>query len=193
MTLAVIRFSASEDSLPADEWRNLADCASTPVRYRDRFGNSPRQPECHEVRLSTSFLGKGVKGIFADARQRLSELALGWSPKQYESRYDRHIWGDSFHFSLWANPRLFTPKGKPVATSTNDDVPEAFVEWSKKQVEQLRLLSERKIKVFTLGDLPKPEETAVADLPPTQVRPLKTDNGAVSDVSRFPCKGGTCP
>lgn len=193
-TLAFIRFSASEDTLPADGWRNVTDCSpGRPVRFRDGFENNPRQPECHEVRLLANFLGTGAAGHWVDARQRLSELGAGWSPKQFESTYSRFIWGDSFRLDVWANPRLFAPKGNLVAPQTNDDVAQAFVDWSRKQVEQLRPLTERKVSVVTIGDLPKPEETAVADLPPTQVRPSKTDDGPVSDLARFPCKGGTCP
>ncbi|MGH8634437.1 MAG: hypothetical protein ACRET7_09935 [Burkholderiales bacterium] len=192
-TLAFISFSASESSLPANKWVVYSgDCESTPVRFRDSFGGHPNQPECHEVRLLKNFLGSGVKGMWGAARERLSELGVGWSPKQLESRYNRHIWGDSFKFSVWVNPRLFSPRGKLVSSETNDDVPQAFVDWSKTQVEQLRLLSERKIRTFTFGDMPKVEETAIADLPPTQIRPLKTDNAPVSDGSKFPCTTDIC-
>jgi len=192
-TLAVIHFSASETSLPSDHWVGYSrDCESTPVRFRESFEGRPNQPECHEVRLLRNFLRSGVKGIWGDARQRLSELGAGWSPKQLESSYSRLIWGDSLNFSVWVNPRLFSSRGKLVSPETNDDVPQAFVDWSKSQVEQLRLLSERKIRVFTFGDMLKPEETAIADLPATQVRPLKTDNGPVSDLTKFPCTTDRC-
>ena len=193
-TLAVIYFSASESPLPADNWigGGPRECGSIPVRFHENFGSHPNRPECHEIRLGRNFLGSGVKGMWGDARQSLSELGVGWSSKQFVSRYSRLIWGDSFEISIWANPRLFSPKGMQVSPETNDDVPQAFIDWSKRQVEQLRLLSERKIKVFTFGDTPKLEETAIAELPPTQVRPSKTDSASVSDPSRFPCTTEAC-
>jgi hypothetical protein len=191
-TLAVAFFSASEEPVTADVWERTPGCESAQVRFRDRFGSPLSQPECHEVLVLANFLGSGVKGIWADARQRLSDLGVGWASKQLWSRYHRFIWSESLQFSIYVNPRLFAPKGTRPAQA-NDELPQAFLDWSAKQVEQLRLLSERKISVFRLGDLPDPADTAAADLPPTQVRPLKTDDGAVSDVNRFPCKGGTCP
>lgn len=192
-TLAFIYFSASETSLQTDQWVGYArDCGSIPVRFHENFGSNPNQPECHEVYLLRNFLGTGVKGVRRDARQRLSELGVGWSPKQFESRYHRLIWGDSFNVTIWANPKLFSLRGKLVSPESNDDVPQAFVDWSKRQVDQLRLVSERKVRVFTLGDMPKPDETAIADLPPTQVRPPKTDSAPVTDLSKFPCMTDTC-
>jgi len=190
-TLAVAFFSASEEPVTADVWERSPECESAQVRFRNRFGSPFSQPECHEVLVLSNFLGSGVKGVWADARQRLGEMGVGWASKQLWSRYHRFIWSESLQFSIYVSPRLFAAKGARPAQA-NDELPQAFLDWSGKQVEQLRLLSERKISVFRLGDLPEAADTAAADLPPTQVRPLKTDDGAVSDLSRFPCKGSTC-
>jgi hypothetical protein len=169
--LAVVYFGASETSLVVSRWQAYEDCGNTPSRFLDRFGSSPNQPECHEVRLVRNFLGSGLRGIWVDAKQRLTEIGVGWSGKQLYSRYSRLPWGETFHLSIYISPRLFAPKGSAIALETNDDIPQAFVDWSKKQIVQLRRLAERKIDTFAFDDLPKPEGTAVADLPSTQARP----------------------
>jgi hypothetical protein len=193
-TLAIIYFSASESTMAADRWGGGGrECGSIPVRFHTTFGSNPTQPECNEIRLITaSFLSSNVTGLWKDARQRLIELGAGWSSRQLESRYTRLIWGDSFNFSIYVNPRVFLPKGNKVLPEKNDDVPQSFIDWAKRQVEQLRLLSERKIRAFRLEDMPKIEMTSIADLPPSQVRPSKSDDASVSDISRFPCTTEAC-
>lgn len=191
-TLAVVYFSASEATLPNTRWTTYNDCETTPVRFVDRFGSPPAHPECHEVRLMQNFLGSTVRDIWADARRRLSELGAGWSGKQLYSQYFHFPWGDTFNFAIYVSPRLFSPKGSTAALDSNDDIPQAFVDWSKKQVAQLRLLAKKNIETFLLDDLPKPEETAVANLPATQVRPARTDTGSVADNGKFPCATERC-